>query len=69
MYELGIAGNSHLVVYCIPSAIACHLLSKFHYDVKKCWIANKWFWLGFFGSFPALVAFIAHIYFTKKKPA
>jgi hypothetical protein len=30
------------------------------------WIGNKWFWAGLFGNVPALIAFVAHIFFSKK---
>lgn len=50
----------------LSSAVCCHLLSKAHYEVEKSWYANKWFWAGFFGSLPALVAFLGHIFLSKK---
>jgi len=60
------AGNI-LGGFALSSAICCHLISKTHYGVTKSWIANKWFWAGFFGNLPALVAFVAHIYLSRTK--
>jgi hypothetical protein len=54
-------------VFGLSSAISCHLLSKSHYGVKKAWIANKWFWARLFGNLPALVAFLGHIFLSRKK--
>lgn len=53
-------------LFALSSAICCHLLSKSHFKVEKSWIANKWFWAGFFGNLPALIAFSGHIFFSKK---
>jgi hypothetical protein len=50
----------------LSSAISCHLLSTSHYGVEKSWYANKWFWLGLFGNLPALVAFIAHMFLSRR---
>jgi len=54
-------------IFALSSAISCHLLSKIHFGVKKSWIANKWFWAGFFGNLPALVTFLGHIFLSRKK--
>jgi len=52
-------------VFALSSAICCHLISRRHYGVTRSWIVNKWFWAGFFGSLPALVAFVAHVYLSR----
>ncbi len=54
-------------LFVLSSAISCHMLSIHHYGTEKSWYENKWFWIGFFGNLPALVAFIAHIFFKKSK--
>jgi hypothetical protein len=54
-------------VFALSSAISAHLISKSHYGVTKSWFANKWFWAGFFGSLPALVALLGHIVLSKKQ--
>ena len=58
-------------LFALSSAISAHILSRHHYEVDRSWFENKWFWAGFFGNLPALIAFIAHIHFLKnsKKPA
>ena len=53
-------------VFALSSAICAHLVSKHDFDVDRRWYDNKWCWAGFFGSLPALVAMIAHIYFSKE---
>ena len=53
----------------LSSAICCHLISKTHFEVKESWYANKWFWAGFFGNLPALVAFVAHVALSRKAQA
>jgi hypothetical protein len=58
--------NNAVSVFALSSAIGCHLLSRAHYGVAKSWIANKWFWIGLFGNLPALVAFIAHMFLSRK---
>jgi len=52
-------------VFALSSAICCHLISKTHHGVTRSWVTNKWFWAGFFGSLPALVAFLAHVYLSR----
>ena len=54
-------------VFALSSAICCHIISRIHYGVTKSWITNKWFWAGFFGSLPVLIAFLAHIYLSREK--
>jgi hypothetical protein len=52
--------------FALSSAISCHLLSRSHYGVHQSWYANKWFWLGLIGNVPALIAFIAHMFLSRK---
>jgi len=54
-------------IFALSSAISCHLLSKSYLKVTKNWIANKWFWAGLFGNLPALVAFLGHVFFSRKE--
>jgi hypothetical protein len=54
-------------IFALSSAISCHLLSKSYLKVTKSWIANKWFWAGLFGNLPALVAFLGHVFFSRKE--
>jgi hypothetical protein len=58
--------NHTLGLYGLSSAICCHLLSRRHYGVVESWYANKWFWLGLIGNLPALVAFVAHMFLSRK---
>ncbi len=51
----------------LSSAICCHLLSKAHHGVGKSWYSNKWFWAGLFGSLPVLIAFLGHVFLSKKE--
>ena len=60
-----ITGPNILGVFALSSAICCHLISKTHHGVTRSWVTNKWFWAGFFGSLPALVAFLAHVYLSR----
>jgi len=62
---LKLDGGSIAGVFALSSAICCHLISRRHYGVTRSWIVNKWFWAGFFGSLPALVAFVAHVYLSR----
>ena len=62
---LKLNGESMLGIFALSSAICCHLISRRHYGVTRSWIANKWFWAGLFGSLPALVAFVAHVYLSR----
>jgi len=59
-------GTNFLGLFALSSAICCHLISKAHFKVTKTWFANKWFWAGLFGNLPALVAFLGHIFFSRK---
>ena len=49
-------------VFALSSAISAHLLSKHNFHVDRNWYDNKWFWAGFFGNLPALIATIVHLY-------
>jgi len=61
--------NERIVgIFALSSAICSHLISINHHDVKSPWYSNKWFWAGLLGSFPALIALLGHIYFTKRQP-
>ncbi len=62
---MGASGNL-LGLFALSSAICCHLISKAHFGVTKSWITNRWFWVGLFGNLPALVAFLGHIYLSKR---
>jgi hypothetical protein len=53
-------------LFAVSCAVSCHLLSKRHHAVTKGWYENKWFWAGFFGTLPALVAFVGHIFLSRK---
>lgn len=55
-------------VFALSSAICSHLLTRDHFTTDESWYQNKWFWAGFFGSLPALIAIIAHIFFSREKP-
>ena len=56
-------------LFALSSAICCHVISRYHYGVTKSWIANKWFWAGFFGNLLALVAFLGHVLLSRKDRA
>ncbi len=66
MLKLDGAGVAGIFV-ALSSAICCHLISRRHYGVTRSWIVNKWFWAGFFGTLPAVVAFVAHVYLSRGK--
>lgn len=51
-------------VFALSSAISSHLVSKHNFNVERSWYDNKWFWAGFFGSLPALIAIIVHLYLS-----
>jgi hypothetical protein len=53
-------------LFALSSAICCHLLSRTHYQVERSWYANKWFWAGLFGNVPVLIAFLGHVFLSKK---
>ena len=59
-------GGDFIGLFALSSAICCHIMSKAHFGVAKSWISNKWFWAGFFGNLPALVAFLGHIVLCRK---
>jgi len=59
-------GSNCIGLFALSSAICCHPISKSHFGVAKNWITNKWFWAGFFGNLPALVAFLGHIFLSPK---
>jgi hypothetical protein len=60
-------GSNFIGWFALSSAICCHIISKVHYGVTKAWISNKWFWAGFFGNVPVLIAFLGHIFLSKAK--
>jgi len=60
-------GSNFIGLFALSSAICCHLISKAHFVVTKSWITNKWFWAGFFGNLPALVAFLGHVLLSRKE--
>lgn len=61
--------SSNLVgIFALSSAVSCHIISQKHHGVTDSWITNKWFWIGFFGSLPALVAFLGYLILEKKRP-
>jgi hypothetical protein len=62
-------GGDIIGLFALSSAICCHLISKSHFGVAKSWIANKWFWAGFFGNLPALVGFLSHVLLSRKAQA
>jgi hypothetical protein len=53
-------------LFAVSCAVSCHLISKKHHAVTKGWYENKWFWAGFFGTLPALVAFVGHVFLSRK---
>jgi hypothetical protein len=57
-------GHDWIGVIALSSAICSHLLARHHFAVEKSWYENKWFWAGLLGTIPALIAFIAHIFFS-----
>ncbi|MBW1716241.1 MAG: hypothetical protein JRJ77_10530 [Deltaproteobacteria bacterium] len=59
-------GSNFVGLFALSSAICCHIMSKAHFGVARSWITNKWFWAGFFGNLPALVAFLGHIFLSHK---
>jgi len=62
-------GSNFIGLFALSSAICCHLISKAHCAITKSWIINKWFWAGFFGNLPALVAFLGHVLLSRKERA
>ena len=54
------------ILFAVSSAVSCHLISQKHHAVTKSWYENKWFWAGFFGTLPALVAFLGHIFLSRR---
>ena len=62
-------GSNFIGLFALSSAICCHLISRLHFAVTKNWITNKWFWAGFFGNLPALVAFLGHVLLSRKERA
>jgi len=60
-------GGNFIGLFALSCAICCHIISRYHYGVTKSWIANKWFWAGFFGNLPALVAFLGHVLLSRKE--
>jgi len=60
-------GGNFIGLFALSSAICCHLISKSHFRIAKSWITNKWFWAGFFGNLPALIAFSLHVHLKRQK--
>jgi len=54
------------ILFAVSSAVSCHLISQKHHAVTKSWYENKWFWAGFFGTLPALVAFLGHVFLSRR---
>jgi len=62
-------GSDLIGLFALSSAVCCHLISRAHFGVTKSWYNNKWFWAGFFGNLPALLAFLGHIFLSRKGEA